>query len=212
MPANSTPATWPSGHHFKERHCATALIMRDFSAAHFYRDGPGLGRVVSQIKKRTSREGRRRAVDRLTQPAQAAGKGRVRPPRSRGAVPLRDGLLANGQPARHADRQKGWDENSWMTRGHDLRTMTRHFLQAVTHATRHLANKAAGLLGKKAIIHAATQSPDCHQGGQTGSGCKGQMGSHANRQTGIKSGGRQNFLPNGQAVAAPQQCIRQIPQ
>ena len=35
LPANSTPATWPSGHHFKERHCATALIMHDFSAAHF---------------------------------------------------------------------------------------------------------------------------------------------------------------------------------
>jgi hypothetical protein len=30
LPANSTPATWPSGHHFKERHCAPALIMRAF--------------------------------------------------------------------------------------------------------------------------------------------------------------------------------------
>ena len=30
LPANSSPATWPSGHHFKERFHATALIMRGF--------------------------------------------------------------------------------------------------------------------------------------------------------------------------------------
>lgn len=35
LPANNTPATWPSGHHFKERHCATALIMRAFLTAQF---------------------------------------------------------------------------------------------------------------------------------------------------------------------------------
>ena len=34
LPANSTPATRPSGHRFKERHCATALIMA-FSASRF---------------------------------------------------------------------------------------------------------------------------------------------------------------------------------
>jgi hypothetical protein len=143
LPANSTPATWPSGHHFKERHCAPALIMRAFLTAQFDAGGPGLRRVVTQITRRNSREGGRRAVDWLRQPALTAGKGRVRGPRSRGAVPLSDGLLANGQPVRHANRQKGRGPNSWLTRRRDLRTMTRHFPQTVTHAMRRLANKAA---------------------------------------------------------------------
>lgn len=32
LPANNTPATWPSGHHFKERFHATAMIIRGFLA------------------------------------------------------------------------------------------------------------------------------------------------------------------------------------
>lgn len=99
-------------------------------------------------------------MDRLRQPALTADKGRVRDPRSRGAVHLSDGLLANGQPVRHANRQKGRGPSSWLTRGHYLRTMTRHFLQAVTHAMRHLANKVAGPRGTQAIIYAARQSLD----------------------------------------------------
>ena len=150
-----------------------ALIMRAFFDCSVRCGWSRTEKVVTQITQRNSREGGRRAVGRLRQPALTAGKGRVRGPRSRGAVPLSDGLLANGQPVRHANRQKGRGPDSWLTRRRDLRTMTRDFLQPVTHAMRHLAIKAAGLRGKKAIIQAATQSPYCHQGGQTGSRCNG---------------------------------------
>ena len=99
-------------------------------------------------------------MDRLTQMVLAAGKARVRGPRERGAVPLSDGLLANGQPIMHANRQKGRGPNTWLTRGHDFRTITRNFPQTVTQAMRHLANKAAGHRGRQAIIHAGAHAPD----------------------------------------------------
>ena len=149
-------------------------------------------------------------MDRLTQPALTAGKGRVRGPRSRGAVPLSDGLVANGQPVIHANRQKGRGPNTWLTRGYDLRTITRNFLQAVTQAMRHLANKAAGQEGYHPCSR--TVSRLGHKGDRAGGRRNRSTVSHANRQTGVRSAIRQNVQPNGPAHAAPQHGIRQIPQ
>ena len=79
LPANNTPATWPSGHRFNERFHVTALIIRGFSwRPTSILGGPGLRRVVSQILQRRSREGGRRAVDYSMLSALATGNGRVR--------------------------------------------------------------------------------------------------------------------------------------
>lgn len=51
LPANNTPATWPSGHHFKERFHATALIMRGFlDGGCGWSDGPLWKRVAPEWK------------------------------------------------------------------------------------------------------------------------------------------------------------------
>lgn len=39
LPANRTPATWPSGRNFKERDHATALKMRGFSCCAWWQAG-----------------------------------------------------------------------------------------------------------------------------------------------------------------------------
>lgn len=58
LPANSTPATWPSGHHFKERFCATTLIMRGFLEwSRGCYGGPLRKRVAPEWKEESRRSG-----------------------------------------------------------------------------------------------------------------------------------------------------------